>query len=460
MGIIHRRILKNATKRSAVVRDARRAKISGSYRLVARALRYGGSLVEQLSPLRVAARFQFLPWDMSTQLTGYDIAILREPIRIGSGDVAELVFSWVNWAINVTQNTDITVDRMSIETWDESAVAPITFGGNRSVLLAAGANDIQSDTLQPSALGLTKFENGSKYWLRIKLLIPSGATFPSTRFTDKNATYIIPGVTRAVDVSASRVIPDSVIDSTGPIVPASGSQVALGSTFLPIVLGRYIGGDRPTLLINGSSVEYGEKDTTRAIGTLNYPHITDVHAGGYANRACLSLGMSSLMLAKASSRMSWFTAQAARNYLWQKYCAYGLIGFGANDISFGATASATLSGISNIVSLMRSNGAQKVLCNEIGNRTTSTDSWATEAGQTYVSKWEPGGVADTVRAGTAALVGSSIDDYIEHPNIRGADTHKWVVNGTDDYATPDGIHPAPAGAALMSSNLVAALLDL
>lgn len=410
-----------------------------------------------LSPLRAVGMFQFLPWDLSTQLTGYDIQFFREAIRIGSGDVAELVFAFVNWAINVTQTTDITVDRMAIETWDGSAVTPITFGGQRSVSLPAGANDIQSDTLLPSALGLQKFENGQKFWLRIKYLVPSAATFPSTRFTDKNSAYIIPGVTRAVDSSASRVIPDSVIDSTGPIVPASGSQIALGSTFLPIVLGKFIGGDKPTLLINGSSVEYGEKDSTRTSSVLSYPHITDVHAGGYANRACLSLGMASLMLAKASSRMSWFTAQAARNYGWQKYCIYGLIGFGANDISGGATASATISGISNIVSLMRSNGAQKVLCNEIGNRTTSTDSWATEDGQTYISKWEVGGVADAVRSGIAAMVGSTIDDYVEHPSIRGVDNHKWVVNGSADYATPDGIHPAPAGAALMATNLIAAI---
>ena len=62
-----------------------------------------------LSALRVVGRSQFLPAELLTQATGYDTQIVREPIRIGSGDVAELVFSWVNWAINSTQTTGINI---------------------------------------------------------------------------------------------------------------------------------------------------------------------------------------------------------------------------------------------------------------------------------------------------------------------------------------------------------------
>ena len=82
---------------------------------------------------------------------------------------------------------------------------------------------------------------------------------------------------------------------------------------------------------------------------------------------------------------------------------------------------------------MRLNGAHQVLCNEVG------------------------GIADMVRAGTAAMVGSTIDDYVEHPTVRGGDDHKWVVNGNASYSTSDGIHPSSIGASLMCLDLVTSL---
>lgn len=79
--------------------------------------------------------------------------------------------------------------------------------------------------------------------------------------------------------------------------------------------------------------------------------------------------------------------------------------------------------------------------------TTSTDSFATAANQTYRTAFAPGGVRDQLNAWILGQVGQGLLDATVNPNVYVEDyanPGKWVTNGTANYPTADGIHPSAA----------------
>ena len=94
-------------------------------------------------------------------------------------------------------------------------------------------------------------------------------------------------------------------------------------------------------------------------------------------------------------------------------------------------------------------GAGHVVSVPIAPRSSSSDDWMTLANQSVTGGFETGGVKrDALNNSVNTIIGQSGGpDSIIDVNQDWADAvelDKWVVNGTADYATSDGIHPSKA----------------
>lgn len=79
--------------------------------------------------------------------------------------------------------------------------------------------------------------------------------------------------------------------------------------------------------------------------------------------------------------------------------------------------------------------------------TSSTDNWATAANQTPTSGFAAGGVRDQLNAWIIAQAGQGLLDAYVNLNVYWEDQsnpNKWVTNGSNNYATSDGVHPSAA----------------
>lgn len=82
----------------------------------------------------------------------------RQGYLIGSGDVSKLVISMLAWYSNSGVEANVT-DMTFPELWAvyNGVSVRVTQGGSTTIVIPAGANDVQLDELLPSQFGATKF---------------------------------------------------------------------------------------------------------------------------------------------------------------------------------------------------------------------------------------------------------------------------------------------------------------
>ena len=98
-------------------------------------------------------------------------------------------------------------------------------------------------------------------------------------------------------------------------------------------------------------------------------------------------------------------------------------------------------------------GYDKFMRSGLTPRTGTTDSYATELNQSVVRAYP-----STVETMMVALerFGGLDKNYVPFAE-RGADPSKWIVNGTANYATNDGLHQSVAADDLMKTEFQAVL---
>lgn len=130
------------------------------------------------------------------------------------------------------------------------------------------------------------------------------------------------------------------------------------------------------------------------------------------------------------------------------YCSHVVIQPGTNDLAQAASGDYTLAAIQANYQAMWAQArvlGKKVIQCTILPRTTSTDSFATPANQTTVSRFGVGQDRDTLNAWfNAQLAAGNIDAVWDLNSVYEdpANLGKWKTNGTAFYATSDGTHPS------------------
>jgi len=206
----------------------------------------------------------------------------------------------------------------------------------------------------------------------------------------------------------------------------------------------------PSIAIFGDSIIAGSGDTTVtdrgwariAIGST-YPHLT---------------------LCKSSEKFENFMgASRQRRGVIASGCTHAVCHYGANDLS---TALATLK--TNALDVWKSLADRgiKVFQATLIPNTTSTDTWQTVANQTVTAN-EANRLAinawfrDASASGAIAQSGGDLSGIIEVANTVEVNASNvltqnggfWIVDGSANYPTTDGVHPSTAAHTLMAAAL-------
>lgn len=180
---------------------------------------------------------------------------------------------------------------------------------------------------------------------------------------------------------------------------------------------------RPSIGIIGSSRSMGFKDATvDATGNTGYCRLFGDRFA-YTN------------MAVSSDTMLAVTTSTKRLALLRTYCSHLWIDPGLNDLNGGASAATVLGYITSVAATWSK--YSKVIVNDEGPFTTSTDSWSTTVNQT-ASALEAGRVALNTSIG--GLLGYNQIVRVAALDTVSGSAFAWVNNGGAFAFTPDGIH--------------------
>lgn len=350
----------------------------------------------------------------------------RFKVRLGATACTELRLDFPNirFAALSTVGNSLSIESVSLER--ETGVAefaPVYVGGSRSFSIANdAATTVVSDAILPAAFtGLTEFPANAVFWVRIRGSVGSaGQVIVGSRFSVETGAFA------KIHASTTNYSP---VDGTGAMTFVSGTDV--GSTtqgYCPILVGRFVSGDPKTVFVVGDSIIEGT-------GSLPIN-------GTFTKLATAALGVPQLEMSQGGSGQGALATNVAGWTPYLKYARVLVDEMGTNEpngwlnfFPYWKAAKATYS-------------YDKIAKIGLFPRTSSTDSFATEANQTvtraYPSKFPDLHAIDLLKYG-------EIDYNLDPQSVRGTDKAKWLTNGTANYTTTDGIHQSTAGNALLAT---------
>ncbi|MDY4297526.1 MULTISPECIES: SGNH/GDSL hydrolase family protein [unclassified Xanthomonas] len=412
----------------------------------------GGGPIAQI-PLRYASSGNVIHNGGETQnKRGVQI---RWPYILGSDDLTELRLLLDNWRAAYSTNSIVNagntlpIQGASLEIGN--VCRPWTFSGAQGITLADGANDVLSDPLRPADFSLAKFARGTTVY--IKLLV---------MFDSASASTLCNSSARNMSQSGARVAWFDPAVTTSSDVYAAGQWTATGTAvttrsngYVPKLVGRHATANAKVWLGVGDSISQGTGDagSTNRVPGLGWMSraMRDANDTDASQVAYMSLAV--------HGSASTLPVADARYAALAKYATHAVAMYGTNDIGnagTGATLATMQQRLNAVYALLRANGIQKILAGHLLPRTTSTDSWATEANQAYsggTGGWDSTGIPAQLNAWLTSQVGAAINGYQHWPSIRGTDDLKFIVTGAANYATTDGTHPTTATYGLMAGDV-------
>ena len=353
---------------------------------------------------------------------------------IGPSDVSDMQIGFIGFYTPLNNNTgDKPVGNSftyeaAIEITSPALTRNAYFGENKTVTISDSSPLILSTPLNiPIPAGT---------------LIYTRQSFTLTASTDK-----FPAYSRGPIGSSNILSPtaSSQIPATGAFTtPSSGTSANYCRPQPSVILG--IPKDpMPSVLILGDSIADGTGDAAAsARGSSGFIRRGLELVNGYSipwHSQCVS-GLSYDGAALALSPMT--------RDIW-KYCTHAILELGFNNMG-GTETLATLQAKATAIlgELKRTLGPYDkpphVAVTTITPKTTSTNSYVDSAGQTVSSSFfTAGGLRDQYNDWLISLVGGGLVDSLidlraatEDP----ADHTKWYTNGTANFPTTDGTHPA------------------
>ena len=422
---------------------------------------YGGTWLsaqdESVTDLRVVALGQRTLTARQTNGSTNTVHAYRWA-QIIAQDASDLVVSVNNWYGNNSNveemnGNDIVITDMALENEAGTIVVPVYFGGSRSITLINGASNIQSDAILPSSFSLSQFSKSEKYFLKGKITVSSSAHYIpySQKYYADNSSE-----DQAVTFDpASTTCSDT--DTAGKYTQTGTAFTTKNSGYTPVILGTPLDSTAPVYIIVGDSIADYHNDTSGAgIGGRAFA-MRAMH-----DAASLNNPIPALNVARYGSTSS-LAINGGKWKAFIKYTNRAIEEYGTNDVGTGTPpALATLqSNISSIWSALTRNGVEKIIRTKLLMRTTSTDSWQTEANQTYATNWDSSGRVSEFNAWLDdKLTDETIDALTEGTSVRGTDSYKWVVTGASNYATSDGLHPNSTTHELLAVELRSAIAAL
>lgn len=405
---------------------------------------FGGSAPPPTGILRVVGTTNHVENSMTNRATTDYVSYV--PVDIGSGDVSTLRLSFRNWYVNstnvITNNANsVSIQKCSLQY--NGVNVPVLFSGGRTLTLAPGDNDIQSDAVLATEFGVASLPRGARLWCKLRV---SGMTVGNTIPTNTRAQS--GGLQSLYFSSASTTMSD--VDTLGSFTYTGTAPQSRVNVMTPWVLGLFTSGDPITRIHQGDSI-------SRALGDTG----TNLYGDGWFQLAAAQADYSQPVatINMGVDGTSATVATAAQLTYYFRYATRGSFFYGTNDFGTsgtGATVAVMQARVNAIITAMRNSGAgsaiQKIAVGKLLPKATSTDLWATEANQTTSTGWASGDLPDQYNAWLDTINGSTIDGVFQFGSVRGVDPFKWAVNGTPNWAAYDLTHPAHNGHVLMAGD--------
>jgi hypothetical protein len=374
--------------------------------------------------------------------------------KTGGKPLAELQLAHCAYYVDVpgsptgpTAGTEITTSSYTVEASIEMPGAPIpgpirvTYSAANVGTCPAAAALYLSDAVPASAFGLTYIPVDTTFYVKNHMVVALNATWSINNVltllsANGEDGYVCPSA------SASQVMTPGIFSA-----PSGGFTSAVRPPLLA-VLGKPYGRMRSLIIMQTSIAEY-QNDV---LG--NGPT-----SGGFAARAAYSVkghAMPWAKLARGGSGYQTLAAGGTKRAALYPYADTFLMDGPTNDVFYSRTAAQIEADLQTIwARIVAARPDAKIVMANTLPRTTSTDSWATEANQTPRAGFELNGVADTVNVWLATQVGSSIVALADvRASCRGVDPNKWLPGNTNDGTHPTG---ALAGMAAVANAALAAL---
>lgn len=382
-------------------------------------------------------------------------AVVRIPIIIGTGTVDSIVLSDMGYWRDATQvlnaPNNMTIVSMAIENGITSA--PVTKGASRTWVITPGMRDDgtnaeKTDPFPASALGLTSFPVGQGLWLKYEMSF--SATSQQMLISNRQTTQVSGTQSLIFDPAATTVV--NGVDTIGAFTTSGTAPSSQSFFYAPMTLGYFTSSAIPKVLfISGDSIGAGSGDNQPTAG-----------GGGFFQRCAWNGGvnpLASINTCKASA--SGAGANNAANdviFKWADYCTIGVDENQTNDFTSTGTAVTPAQALvitQTSSTKMKGYGILKTIKTKLGMITSSSNTWADDAGQTVTGSWGSGGNIKTFNDSLPSLVPTYYDYICDMNSWRSnTDQYKWASVGSGQVlSTVDGIHPLPAPSATLGAEL-------
>jgi lysophospholipase L1-like esterase len=313
------------------------------------------------------------------------------------------------------------------------------FNGQKFPVLPDGKAVLLSDPMEVD----WQLAANSILWLRWAFIGADSSVTQPLKFGDVSAG--VGDLTGELGILSNAGV--SQISGTGALsTPTGGGKTNAAYPFAIIGVAAT---PMPAVYIYGDSIGNGAHD--------NYDSMSN---RGYIQRGLAAAGAGGAPIPYRNSAVSTSTfannttiAQLPRSRSYWKYCTHFVCEMGSNDINNGVALATLQSQLTTLLTAVKNTIGPygkplKVAVCKITPRTNSSDNWQTIVNQSYVNAaYTPGGLRDQYNAWIVSQVGLGLIDTIIDPTLYVEDqaNHgKWIVNGTSNYSTVDGVHPSPA----------------
>lgn len=256
----------------------------------------------------------------------------------------------------------------------------------------------------------------SQFWVRIFWQNSAGVIYIQNAYND-------------VATGGCELTPSGGVDKTmGGTVPASMYNL------LPVAILGYT--RRPSIYVCGDSRSFGVNDT--ADTSLDMGII------------CRSIGADFAYINGSASgdSLQRFFASHARRLELSRFCSHIVNALGINDVGAGRTAGQIQADYVSVNTLFPGKPVFGVTLNP---QSTSTDNWATITRQTPFTR---NAVRIAINDWQRSRMAPTFSGYFEIADVveSARNSGQWIVNGSANYATSDGVHETQAICLLIKSS--------
>jgi hypothetical protein len=372
--------------------------------------------------------------------------MMRTYHKTGNKPLSELQLATSAYYVDISGGTgttaglEVTTDSYTVEASIEIPSAPtpgpirVTFSASNTGTVPAASGLFLSDAVPASSFGLANIPAGTELYVKLHMVIALNGVWSINSDVPLVSTNAENGYL-APSASTSQVMNAGLLT-----LPASGASSTVRPPLIGILGKAY--GSMPAMIVGQTSIANWQNDN-QGVGNTS---------GGFVARAAYSLNGYPLPWAKLTTGGSTYAAlvaSGAKRALMYPYANIFMMDGPTNDVFFSRTLLQIEGDMQTVWGRIKAAvPTAKIVTSNIIPRTTSTDSWATEANQTPRTGFELNGIADQFNTWIATQAGTATFANVDvRSQVKGTDPNKWIAPGE----TTDGTHPGSPALVAMAS---------